>query len=434
MCIDPYYQMMRQRDCPDSHEEVALPCGGCWQCLKDRINDFVGRMLCEASESMATVAITLTYRDCPEREIDFAHQKIYPRHFQLFVKAMRKAGHKIRYFVAGEYGKEKGRAHFHAILFFYPSKRKPHPPIWEQEKNIHIDAWPHGHVFCDWQQSERTLRYVVKYLLKEADRDQLGQIRSISGDPKALIDWHSMSKRPALGMAYFEKLARRQIEYKVPPNSFAYMAPGADANKKRKFTMQGATRRDYCLLVYDLWLEEIGEFPWERIPEAVAKVFQRSLIWRAEKESEFDEWQQFKEKFSDDLKRGCVPWKKRDNSAREEYKRLFTDDAIAEGIRDAEARVLTIQTRIANDVEEKKTRAKKKAGTFEAKGDKEVAGENSYDASESEALDVYCRVRSVLSEKEKAKYPCCREGSSEAKPCQRGVCTNEKDAGEENEG
>lgn len=180
---------------------------------------------------------------------DLSDKMINKRHFQLFMKLLRNAGHKVRYLVAGEYGDEKGRAHFHAILFFshleplgergiVPRYKDDYPSGYSQDdapfcreiphkRMIHIREWPHGHMTCDWSASEQSARYVCKYLLADNKNNA----------------WFSLSKKPALGSAWFAKKAERAREYGVLPSSFEYLPPGG--NKKRPYLMTGASRRDY---------------------------------------------------------------------------------------------------------------------------------------------------------------------------------------------
>lgn len=231
------------------------PCGDCWQCRENRINDYCGRAMCEASTSKHTCFITMTYAP---RE-DLAHKVVTPRHFQLFMKLLRRAGHKVRYLVTGEYGDLKGRAHFHALLFFehiqplqYRSKRgklitrgqtpkyiddylpgtlpRDWGPFCQEVSNgklRHIREWPHGHVQVKWNVTERNARYVCKYLHAE----------------NKLNAWFSLSKKPAIGAEWFARKAAKARELGVLPSSFEYLPPGGRPGKK--YLCTGATRRDY---------------------------------------------------------------------------------------------------------------------------------------------------------------------------------------------
>lgn len=213
--------------------------------------------MAEAATSSRTAFVTLTYapRD------DLAEKILHPRHFQLFMKALRRSGHKVRYLVAGEYGDKKGRAHFHVLLFFtslLPLQYRdasgvlitrgqtpryvddyapgtlqedwgPFSDDIPHESMRHIREWPHGHCETRWNITERNARYVCKYLLKDADTKHRR--------------WFSLSKKPTLGAEWFAQKAETAKQLGVLPSSFEYMPPGGTPD--RKYLMTGATRRDY---------------------------------------------------------------------------------------------------------------------------------------------------------------------------------------------
>lgn len=266
-------------------------CGDCAECRQRRVDDFVGRMLCEASTSDWTCTLTLTYapRD------DLADKVITPEHFQKFVRKLRRRGHNLRYFVAGEYGSLKGRAHFHAILFgkgpvpewnlkkaerSYPGEltrwikaSKAGPQQWPGGlKSFHMTEWPHGHVQCDWGGDERSLRYVCKYLLKN--------------EPGTY--WCSMSKKPALGHEFIMALAERNVALGVLPASFEYVPPGGKPG--RMYLMQGACRRDYLLRIIDGWEAAGRDLSDARLNEWVANRINKVLQDRRKGDEEEEEW------------------------------------------------------------------------------------------------------------------------------------------------
>lgn len=193
--------------------------------------------MAEASTSQVCCVVNLTYapRD------DLADKVLHPRHFQNFMKLLRRAGHKVRYLVAGEYGELKARAHFHAVLFFqhlaprpdgapipaYGSSDAPFCAEIPQKRMIHIREWPHGHITVDWSFDEKSVRYVCKYLLADNKNNA----------------WFSLSKKPALGAAWFAQKAEKAKKLGVLPSGFQYLPPGGSRNKP--YLMTGATRRDY---------------------------------------------------------------------------------------------------------------------------------------------------------------------------------------------
>lgn len=93
---------------------LNLPCGQCWGCRLKRAQDWEVRIMHEASLYPRNCAITLTYgRNQLPPNASLAH-----RHFQLFMKRLRKAHpQRVRFYVAGEYGPLNQRPHYHACLF-----------------------------------------------------------------------------------------------------------------------------------------------------------------------------------------------------------------------------------------------------------------------------------------------------------------------------
>ena len=248
MCISPSAVWVKRGP---KWVETPRPCDRCWSCRENYVSDWVGRCLCEAATSQVACTLSLTYAT-PRDVNDLSHRVVNPHHFQLFIKRLRNAGHKVRYLVAGEYGDLKSRAHFHVILFFSVLKDvqqvDPHlmdrvafqddPSIASKfsrqmpnKSMCHIAEWPHGHVECDWSMDEKAVRYCTEYLYEDGKK----------------TGWSSMSKKPPLGFAWFAEKARTAVDLEVFPNSFEYLPPGGKPGKK--YLMTGATRRDFLNLI-----------------------------------------------------------------------------------------------------------------------------------------------------------------------------------------
>lgn len=256
MCISPNFVWVQLGP---KWEQQPVACRQCWRCRKNRVNDYVARSMAEASISEVSCAITLTYAD----RDDLADKMVTPRHFQLFMKLLRRAGHRVRYLVVGEYGDLKDRAHFHAILFFshlvpiqYRDEAgklitRGQTPLYvddylpgtlqtdwgpfcreiPQKRMVHIREWPHGHIQVDWNVDEASIRYVCEYVLSDKKKN----------------GWFSLSKKPALGAEWFASKAALAKELHVLPSTFEYLPPGGDRNKS--YLMTGATRRDYLAAI-----------------------------------------------------------------------------------------------------------------------------------------------------------------------------------------
>ena len=249
MCKTPSFVWVKRGP---EYVQVPVPCDNCWYCRENYVSDWVGRCLCEAAVSEVSVTLSLTYAT-PDNHLDLSHRVVNPWHFQLFMKRLRKAGHKVRYLVAGEYGDLRDRAHFHCILFFKKLVHRDHPapklenraafkadpsiaqPLSRQmpQKDMcHVREWPHGHVEADWSASEKSVRYCCEYLNPQAGKK---------------TGWFSMSKKPSLGFEWFAAKAERNREFGVLPSSFEYLPPGGKPGKV--YLMTGATRRDYLNMI-----------------------------------------------------------------------------------------------------------------------------------------------------------------------------------------
>ena len=211
---------------------LKTPCHKCWQCKENRINDWVGRCIAERETSVACSVVTLTYGggDVPESRF------LRKSDITAYMKAIRNDGYRVRAFYAGEYGSKKGRAHWHAVLFW--STRAPNR---ELRKNIQCEYWPHGYSFWD-DADAASIRYVMKYINKDSqEADQL----------KAM----GMSRKPMLGYAYFAELAGRYIEQGLSPQRPYYKFRDVlDKNGKPiEFYMPPLVQQRFAELYVTLW-------------------------------------------------------------------------------------------------------------------------------------------------------------------------------------
>lgn len=161
---------------------------------------------------------------------------------QKYLKLLRRHRYSVRYFVTGEFGSLKGRAHWHVVLHFGPrlpllkrgkvvqgADMNPVPPhklgrIFMHER---VDAngepvvldngepamwWPHG--WSHWTEgtSAANIRYNCKYVLKDIyDAERQGHL--------------SMSKKPPLGALYFQGVAEQYVRQGLAPQDLSYSFP-----------------------------------------------------------------------------------------------------------------------------------------------------------------------------------------------------------------
>lgn len=93
---------------------LALPCGKCHGCRKERAQLWTLRIMHEASLHQENGFLTLTYAD--ENLPYGVEPSLDKRDVQLFHKRARK-DHRFRFFAVGEYGERTARPHYHVITF-----------------------------------------------------------------------------------------------------------------------------------------------------------------------------------------------------------------------------------------------------------------------------------------------------------------------------
>ena len=88
------------------------------------------RCMHEASMHMFNSFVTLTYDDNHLPEYNSLNYK----HFQDFMKRLRKSNNGVRFYMCGEYGEDFSRPHYHALLFncFFLTEKSTPPEIRDQ--------------------------------------------------------------------------------------------------------------------------------------------------------------------------------------------------------------------------------------------------------------------------------------------------------------
>lgn len=179
---------------------LCLPCGHCVGCCLDYSKEWAVRCALESLYYPDTSwFITLTYDNehCPEF--------LFKRPVQKFIKDIRNAGYKVRYFAAGEYGSAENthRPHYHLILYGLPINDLK---LWKKSKTGYLFTsemvskfWPYGFITIA-HATFQTAGYIARYCLKK---------RMVKNDDEFIL----MSKHPGIGQRYFEDHAEEIIKY-----------------------------------------------------------------------------------------------------------------------------------------------------------------------------------------------------------------------------
>jgi len=189
---------------------IEVPCKKCARCMERRKAEWGFRMGIEMGQSKTAYFVTLTYdpMNVPINKYGIKtlnnQEKIneetgeitggdLTRYFKrLRVNESRSATtwehyyngllptDKIKYYAAGEYGEQRGRPHYHAIIY--------------NASQINIEkSWKYGNVHCV-PANEATISYVMKYLDKSLNHKH---------DRRKEKEFNTMSE--GIGMSYITK-------------------------------------------------------------------------------------------------------------------------------------------------------------------------------------------------------------------------------------
>lgn len=217
--------------------KLDVPCGKCIGCRMDYALVWAVRMTHEASMHLHNSFVTLTYRDkrdctVKQRE-DFLHVpsdwSLNKKHFQDFMKRLRKRKGKCRYFHSGEYGRKcrhridlslvacpmgcvLGRPHYHAALFGMSfddlvSYKSDYGVLRYTSPELE-DIWGYGFVDVG-ELNFTTAAYIARYILKK--RSMSEEFHHYVGyDEEGNMvflqkEYSTQSRKPGIGATWFEE-------------------------------------------------------------------------------------------------------------------------------------------------------------------------------------------------------------------------------------
>ena len=208
-----YRRVIFKRNDPDIVQEVSLPCGQCIGCRLERSRQWAMRCMHEAQLHENNCFITLTYDDTHLP----SNQSLHYRDFQLFIKRLRKRypSTKISYYMAGEYGENFGRPHYHACIFgldFHDKK------LWKRTaagsliyRSPDLETlWPFGYSSVgdvNFESAAYVARYIMKKQTGKNTHDMHYKWTELeTGEVHTLLpEFNKMSLKPAIGLNWYKK-------------------------------------------------------------------------------------------------------------------------------------------------------------------------------------------------------------------------------------
>lgn len=171
-------------------DAMPCPCSTCDVCRIRRKRLWSSRIVLESKCHGDNAFVTYTY----DREHLPSNGSLVPEHMQLHLKRLRKAIYprKLRYFLAGEYGDESWRPHYHAALFGLS-------PVLDE--SIVRSTWDMGHVMVGTLTPE-SASYIAGYVTKKMTKKD--DVRLAGRHP----EFTRMSLKPGIGAPAMEFMAR----------------------------------------------------------------------------------------------------------------------------------------------------------------------------------------------------------------------------------
>lgn len=200
---------------------MSIPCGQCIGCRIQYSREWANRCMLELQYHESSYFVTLTYDDAhvprsyyadPETGEAFTSLTLAKRDFQLFMKRLRKHFNQshIRFFMAGEYGSNTFRPHYHAILFglkladLVLYKKSPQGFSYYTSESLQKcwsdkDGNPIGYAVVaevTWETCAYTARYVMKKLN--------GKEAKFYSDFNIQPEFTLMSRKPGIARQYYD--------------------------------------------------------------------------------------------------------------------------------------------------------------------------------------------------------------------------------------
>lgn len=172
---------------------LALPCMQCLGCRKTIAQGWTLRCKLELQQHDYATFATLTYR--PE-DLPPTLSKL---HLQLFLKRLRinaerqQTANAIRFFACGEYGTQRGRPHYHAILYGLHH---------EKHRELIENSWGLGSTQTR-EANNRRIAYTAGYVAKKYNDPADDSRERIDYQTGEVYEWQppfiQMSRRPGIG-------------------------------------------------------------------------------------------------------------------------------------------------------------------------------------------------------------------------------------------
>lgn len=200
-------------------EGKIVPCGHCIACRINYSSDWANRMLLESQYyGNDNWFVTLTYDDnhLPP-DVNGRHDQVFhslvKTEISAFMKRLRRySGQKLRFYGCGEYGSQRGRPHYHIIIFglhldadqltFWKFNHQGDALYTSKliERAWSLNGSPFG-LHCVAQVNWETCAYTARYVTKKLN----GEAAKTYEDAAIIPEFSVMSRKPGIGRLYYDE-------------------------------------------------------------------------------------------------------------------------------------------------------------------------------------------------------------------------------------
>lgn len=179
-CSNPYFRFIEGVKNP-----VPCPCGSCIACRKKKASEWSLRLEFEARSYPVDQIWFVTFTYDPQHVPD--DYSLDVSHVQKLLKRIRlRLPYKIRYYICGEYGDERGRPHYHAIFFGLKQCDLKYLGIPKKDYLAGVRpisrnggynvAWSYGFVDVEVPRSHGAVcSYIAQYVMKKIGTNNWGK-------------------------------------------------------------------------------------------------------------------------------------------------------------------------------------------------------------------------------------------------------------------
>lgn len=206
---------------------MPCPCMQCMPCRVGKAKEWSSRLMLEKDNVSHSAFITLTYTSEELVHVDAENwtadkpliPTLVPKHVQNWLKRLRQVvartdGRSIRYFLVGEYGSDKGRPHYHAALFGFPSCLMGR--TLRNRKGEAICCWPCKTIEKTWglgridvgELNKDSASYITKYVTKKWTKEDTWTQQKLKGRHPEFV---RMSLNPGIGADAIKSLVTTTV-------------------------------------------------------------------------------------------------------------------------------------------------------------------------------------------------------------------------------